>query len=148
MPPQASASRPASARHEVIGGMWSVAKAIARLVFAVAKWSLIGLWWFVRLVARSIGISTRAFFWRRPRWVCIKVAESYRKLPPARRKRALVASALIVLALPVAGYFWYDRLAAVGASVVRSLTPGWSADSAEEKAVSYTHLTLPTILLV
>lgn len=61
------------------------------------------------------------------------MAESYRKLPPARRRRVLVASALIVLALPVAGYFWYDRLAAMGASAVRSITLGWSAISAEEK---------------
>lgn len=113
--------------------MWSVAKAIARLVFAVVKWSLIGLWRFVRFLARWIGISIRAFFWRIPRWGYTKVAESYRRLPPARRNRALVASAFIVLALPVAGYFWYDRAVAVGASALRSVTLSWNAIFAEEK---------------
>ncbi len=128
-----SASRPGAARHGILGGVWLVAKALAWLLFTVAKWLLIGLWWLVKLLARGFGIFARTFFWRIPRWECTKVAESYRKLPPARRRRVLVASSLIVLALPVAGYFWYDRLAAVGASVVRSLTPDWSTDSAEEK---------------
>ena len=128
-----SASKPGAAKRRILGGVWLVAKALARLLFTVAKWLLIGLWWLVKLLARGFCLFARTFFWQIPGWGCRKMAESYRKLPPARRRRALVASAFIVLALPVAGYFWYDRLAAVGASVVRSLTPDWSTDSAEEK---------------
>ncbi|MHC5058427.1 MAG: protein kinase family protein, partial [Planctomycetota bacterium] len=131
--PPVSASRPGAAKHGILGGVWWVARALAWLVFTVAKWLLIGLWWLVKLLARGFGLFARTFFWRIPRWECAKLAESYRKLPPARRKRALVASALIMLALPAVGYFWYDRLADVAASVVGIFTPGRSADRAEEK---------------
>ena len=68
-----------------------------------------------------------------PRWVLTKVATGYRRLPPARRKRAIVASALVVLALPVAGYFWYDSAMAMGASALESVTLRWKAFFVEEK---------------
>ena len=94
----------------VLAAVWWVIWLLLRVLYFLVSRILWVLWRVVKYCAIGAYYFLRAVLWQAPRYFFRAVGRSYMKLPPPRRKRVLIAGAIIVTILGVALYLWHDVL--------------------------------------